>query len=84
MGMKDILKADVGTQPRVTKAAPALKHFEKGQKKREAGELRRRIDVMKAAGIPDKHIEAEIRKEFARRDEVRRRQEAARKLGTPP
>lgn len=84
MAMKDFYKPDVGTQPRVQKAAPSIKRFEREAKQREAGELRRRIDVMKAAGVPDKDIEAVIRQEFARRDEVRRRQQAARKLGTPP
>lgn len=77
-------KADVGTQPRVKKAAPSIKRFESEKKKKEAGAFRRRIDVMKAAGVPDPQIEAYIRAEFAKRDEVRRRQQAAAKLGTPP
>ena len=46
--------------------------------------MRRQIDVMKAAGIPDPEIEAYIRKEFAKRDELRVRQQAADRLGTPP
>lgn len=81
---KAMQKPDVGTQPRVKKAAPSLKRFEREKKIREAGAFRRRIDVMKAAGVPDPQIEAFIRAEFARRDEIRRRQQAATKLGTPP
>lgn len=81
---KGLQKADIGTQPRVKKAAPAISRFEREKKEREAGEFRRRIDVMKAAGVPDRQIEAYIRQEFARRDELRRRRQAAEKLGTPP
>jgi len=79
-----IRKPDVGTRPRKVKAAPRIKRAADVEQRQEAGSMRRQIDVMKAAGIPDPEIEAYIRKEFAKRDEQRVRREAAQRLGTPP
>jgi hypothetical protein len=82
--LEGVSKPDVGTRPRKVKAAPRLKRAAEASQRQEAGSMRRQIDVMKAAGIPDPEIEAYIRKEFAKRDEERVRRQAADRLGTPP
>lgn len=83
MARAKILEPDVGTRPRVARAARAIERREEVERREKAGILRRRIDVMRAAGIPEKQIDAVIRKEFAKRERKQLRERAARKLEEP-
>ncbi len=77
---RGLRKADVGTAPRLGRAARLIERTEAIARSKVARSIRKQIDVMKAAGVPEGEIDAFIRKEIAKRDIEARRERAARRV----